>query len=149
MKLARNVVAIMAAAALVSLYGCGTSSNVTGLAPTTLDTTPPSVPEDLDLTTYSEVNILTWAPSTDADVAGYRVYQYLPDPGRDNAYVYLGQTSQPSMPVVSSSTDVVCSFRVKSIDATGNESAFSTEFTVTVPGIASSGGQGRGKFSEN
>ncbi len=136
MKLARIMLATLAAVALVSMYGCGKSASPTGVSQT-LDSTPPSAPETVALMTAPEGNDLTWAPSTASDLAGYQVYQYQPDPSRDNAYVMIGQSTTNSFRLTMTGSEV---FRVRAVDTSGNLSAYSSEFSTMVPVIATGGG---------
>lgn len=136
MKLARTMFATLAAVALMSAYGCGKSASPTS-ATGSLDTTPPGAPEGLAMMSVPEFNELTWTPSTASDLATYQVYQYQPDPSRDNAYVLLGETTSPSFRLTMTGDGA---FRVKAVDTSGNRSAFSSELTTTVPAIMTGGG---------
>ena len=62
MKFTPSTIAILAAMACIGLSGCGKSTSPTGLSPA-LDSTPPSAPENVGLTTSVTENNLTWAAS--------------------------------------------------------------------------------------
>ena len=84
----RVLTAVLFGAALVVLSGCGTTNPVasTGSA---LDSTPPAAPQNLKASLDAGALVLTWDASADADVQGYDVYRYAPDPSRENAYVKM------------------------------------------------------------
>jgi hypothetical protein len=131
--------ALAALALAATLVGCGSTSNPT--APSqSLDTTPPPVPTSLAMGYDGPAGAyeLTWAASSAADLAGYEVYLYSPDPSRDNAYVRIGSPAEPRLhiPVPLSDTDAV--LRVRARDESGNLSAYSApyvgEMTTLGPG---------------
>ena len=139
MKVATSTLAALALLACVGLYGCGNSSDVTNAAGS-LDSTPPPAPEGVSLNTVPEFNELTWAPSAAADVASYQVYQYQPDPSRDNAYVMVGQTTTPSLNLGRTSEATDTYYRVRAVDVAGNRSAFSDEANIHLPALGTGGG---------
>ena len=91
-----------------------------------------------------EFNELTWAPSAAADVAKYQVYQYQPDPSRDNAYVMIGETTTSSLNLGRTAVETDTYFRVRAVDQSGNRSAFSVETSVHLPALGSGGSGGGG-----
>lgn len=92
--------------------------------PPTDDTTPPSVPDGLATTTFSDTEInLIWNPSTDdVGVQGYRV-------SRDG--VVVGTVSLPAFSDTGLSASTAYSYTVSSFDAKGNESAQSAAVSAT------------------
>ncbi len=118
----------------VVLGGCGTGSDP--VAPSSvIDNAPPQAPSGLATAlNASNVRVLEWAPNPEADLAGYQVYQYSPDPGRDNAYVLVATvsagTTEWALPVTESMQ--VTWVRLRALDASGNRSAESAAAQVTL-----------------
>ena len=138
MKFTRSILATLAAVAALGLFGCGSSSSPTSVSPS-LDSTPPSAPEGLALSPTVEYNTLSWTASSDAGVVKYEVYQYQPDPSRDNAYVMIGESTTASFQLIPVNTDSDTYFRVCAVDQAGNRSALSSELDAHVPAISSPG----------
>ena len=133
MKLTHTTVATIAAVACIALYGCGNSTDSTNVSPT-LDSTPPPAPESIVLITGPTENRLTWAASPAADVVKYEVYQYMPDPTRDNAYVMIGESATSSFKLLSQD-EMNTYFRVRTVDQSGNRSGLSVEYRAHVPPV--------------
>jgi hypothetical protein len=135
---------VVTAALAVVLAGCGSSSDVNGVTPPD-DTAPPDAPVAVQLGADANGRAaLVWTASTSASVSGYEVYEYSPDPSRDNAYV-LCSDSDPgdtsfSLPSMGEDTSAI--FRVRAVTAGGTRSAFSP--TVTVQSHQVSGDLGGG-----
>jgi hypothetical protein len=133
-KSLRHVVPLLVLLTLaVMLVGCGKSAAPTAVTP--LDETPPAAPthilSSVDLTNAS-TNLL-WTASTSANVAGYEVYLYSPDPTRENSYVLLAQTGAgvTTYPIsVSEPTTLTC--RLRAVTGTGTKSAWSEIATIQV-----------------
>ena len=132
MKL-RSLVLALAAAALVS--GCGSSTDSVNVEPE-LDTTPPGAPGTV-ATAYDETvkrTRLVWNGATAADIAGYQIYRYDPDPFRDAAYSEFGEvdaaTTEFEMPYVTEDTTFYV--RVRAVDRSGNAGPFTAVLTVEV-----------------
>ena len=113
------------AALAVVLGGCGTGSDPVAPAPV-LDSAPPQAPTGLaqDLN-VSNVRVLEWSANSEPDLAGYQIYQYSPDPSRDNAFVLVATvaagTNEWPLPVVD---DVQITWiRMRALDQSGNRSA--------------------------
>ncbi len=106
---------------VLALTGCSSDSN--NPSPTAVDTAPPAVPADVNGQPYDGAVALSWAANTvDADLAGYNVY-------RVNGDRVAALTAAPQ--VQTSYTDVnpvpgTNTYRVTSVDMTGNESAYQT-----------------------
>lgn len=146
MKSLRSILvplAVVAAATL--LAGCGSKSTPTGVEPA-LDTAPPPAPVTLVVQRDDQTgrDFLTWTPSSAPDLAGYQIFQYLPDPSRDNSYAMVAETgvNQPMylLPVVGSDTKMF--FRLRSVDTSGNHSGFTPVFAAHLtPFEAGPGGE--------
>jgi len=127
---------ILSLAVIALLGGCGSSNEPTGVRAPTLDTAPPPAPEGLSATIDPAVPsaVLKWAPSTDPEVVGYEVYEYAPDPTRENAFVLAdaleGGTTSWNLPGVTKVT--VKYFRVSAVSKNGEHSALSTPCKVTL-----------------
>jgi hypothetical protein len=127
-------------AMMAMLSGCGDTATPTGID-TGLDTTPPPAPTNLVQSYDGGRATLAWDASAAADVVGYAVYVYSPDPSRDNAYV-LADDPNPTdnrfeLPLVSENCTVI--YRVKAIDGAGNRSAYSASAEIPL-GAQSDGG---------
>jgi penicillin-binding protein 1B len=117
--------------ALVALSGCAADSTVSGMN-STIDTAPPSAPTNIREELNGAISVLAWDASTDADVVGYDVYQYSPDPARESAYIRLNASPIQSVEYsVTENADVNAWYRVKAVDLSGNRSASSGAAWVT------------------
>ena len=125
-----------------ALWGCGSGQHITAATPTE-DTAPPPAPEDLDIVSQPENHRLTWTASSAPDVAFYEVYQYLPNPTRDNSYVRIGESAGNYFNLEPNQQEVESFFRVRAVDTIGNRSALSTAYGATLAPI-SLGGTGKG-----
>lgn len=117
------IIVAMAAAALV---GCSSNSSTT--APPTVDTAPPAVPTNVDGQSYASDVMITWAANTtDADLAGYKVYRV-----NDERVAELTASPQTSTEYVDTAPAMGSNtYRVTSVDVSGNESAYQS-VSVTV-----------------
>jgi hypothetical protein len=139
-KFSRTVLLLAAATACVAmLSACGNSSKPTNVTPA-LDTTPPPAPENLAVATTSGTNRLSWTASTDPDVVAYQVYQYMPDPTRDNSYVMIGESVDNEYMLDRNPEPVDTFFKVRCVDRVGNLSSFSPAFAAHLPAIFIGGG---------
>jgi hypothetical protein len=150
-KLFHPSIAALAAVVLIGAYGCGNSAQSTNAGPN-LDSSAPAAPAGLSLVSIPEYNEITWTASASADVANYQVYEYLPDPSRDNSYVMIGESASPSFRLEWSDEASERFYRVRAVDQAGNRSGFSNEFNAHVPALTSGGGgatdDGLGKRTE-
>lgn len=110
---------------LVALTGCGTDNTLSGLDDST-DAAPPSAPSNVREVNRGSESLLAWDASPDADVVGYDVYVYMPDPAREAAYVKLNSSTitDEEFSVTNSGT-LESWYRVKAVDQTGNRSSSS------------------------
>jgi len=126
MKLRHALSAAVCGVVLVALAGCGTDNPLTG-GSSALDSTPPSSPTNVLAEQRSSDLVLTWDASSDADVQGYDVYRYSPDPTRENAYVKVNVSlvTDTEFPVADA-TAALAWYRVKAVDTSANVSAASS-----------------------
>ncbi len=86
---------------------------------------------------------LVWQASASANVTGYEIYMYSPDPTRDNSYVLIGETrgatTQYLLPFADAGT--VQYFRVKAVTSTGARSAASSTVNASRTAFGTGGGQ--------
>jgi hypothetical protein len=84
------------------------------------------------MTDANGMSKLTWNASTAADVAKYQIFQYSPDPTRDNSYVLVWENSSSSTAYTLDPTASVTTafFKVLSVDGAGNKSSFSSALSV-------------------
>ena len=136
----RAVTTAVLALAVTALAGCATDNP---LAPGGIDASAPSAPTNLIAEDRSGSLVLSWDASSDADVVGYDVYRYAPDPARENAYVKIntGLVVDTEF-VVADAASPVSWYRVKAVDASANASAASGALAAAKPsyGSADDGG---------
>lgn len=136
---------VVAAGVATFLMGCG-SSSVTGV-PTPNDSAPPDAPTAVQLGADDNGRAaLVWAASTSPSVSGYEVYEYSPDPSRDNAYV-LRSDANPSdqhftLTTMAPSSSAI--FRVRAVSASGVHSAFTPTISVSSSQVSGDVGGGGG-----
>ena len=104
----KSLVSMAAVVLAMALMGCGN-----GTAPleplAVLDSAPPQAPLGLrqSLDSVSDP-VLQWDANAEADLGGYQIYMYSPDPSRDNAYVLAAtvnaSTTSWKFPVVDESS---------------------------------------------
>lgn len=128
MKSSRMLFPTLVALSLaVLLSGCGQNSTPTGVM--ALDETAPAAPSQLmkESDPANPNGWLAWEPSTSANVAGYEVYQYSPDPAREDAYLLVGQTdattTEYALPFSYQSQTVY--YRLKAVSTAGIKSSWS------------------------
>ena len=130
----KSLVSMAAALLAMALMGCGN-----GTAPleplAVLDSAPPQAPLGLrqSLDSVSDP-VLQWDANAEADLGGYQIYMYSPDPSRDNAYVLAAtvdaSTTSWKLPVVDQSVETWV--RMRALDGTGNRSAESASIHVVL-----------------
>jgi len=120
----RRSAAIVATLAAVALTGCAADET---LAPINqLDAAPPSAPTNVRAQTLGSNVILEWDASSDADVVGYDVYRYDPDPARESAYVKVNSSPISSVEyVIAERAEQSTWYRVKAVDTSANRSSVS------------------------
>lgn len=119
---------ILTLVALLAIAGCGSDDSGTPLNPTPPDQAPPAPPAGLRIDWQMHGKFaLAWNANGEADLTGYRVYLYSPDPSRGNAYTCI----TGARPLWKNSLTVTgiegneYIFRVTAVDAGGNESPMS------------------------
>jgi hypothetical protein len=133
-KSLRHFVPLLVMLSLAALLsGCGQNSTVTG--PNVLDEAPPAPPTQIGtaLNESGSALNLVWTASTSANVATYEVYQYAPDPSRENAYVLIGATDAATTQIRLAVTESErVTYRLRSVSALGTRSEWSTAATLDV-----------------
>ncbi|HEY7640190.1 MAG TPA: FG-GAP-like repeat-containing protein, partial [Steroidobacteraceae bacterium] len=104
------------------------SASATTQATPPQDTTPPSVPTNLQATAVGPTRIdLTWTASTDtggSGLAGYRIF-------RDGGTTPIATVSSPSYSNTNLTANTSYTYQVRSFDNAGNESGLSTSAGAT------------------
>jgi hypothetical protein len=121
---------VMAAAVLaLTSYGCGAGNNPAAPS-TTLDSAPPQAPVGLVQTNST----IQWTANSESDLDGYQIYQYSPDPDRDNAYVLEATlpASQTTWALPNADSPTTSWIKLRALDRTGNRSAESTALQVSL-----------------
>lgn len=127
----RTVSFVVLALAVAAFAGCATDNPLTASG---IDSTAPGAPTNLTASASGGNLLLTWDPSSDADVAGYDVYRYSPDPARENAYVKInGALVTGDEYVVTDASTTSSWYRVKAVDASSNSSASSGALAAAAP----------------
>ena len=94
-----------------------------------VDTTPPAIPGRISVTMKDRTVEVSWERSSDADLAGYRVYR------SDSALTGFQMIATPEMPLHRDGFDHLVFYRVTAVDRAGNESPPSP--SVALPVLAS------------
>ena len=138
MQSRRVLTAVLFGAALVVASGCGSTNPVSST--NALDSTPPAAPQNLLAKTEADGSLLlSWDASPDADVQGYDVYRYAPDPSRESAYVKINSALvTDTQYVVADASAAGDYYRIKAVDQSANLSASSS--AVEGAGSAVAGG---------
>ena len=107
----------------------GVSSAYVASSPTAAtDTTAPSVPTSVSATGQFEAVSVNWTNPTQSDFSHVDVYQSTSSGG---TYTLIGKSSGTSFLSVGLSTTTTYYFKVKAVDFTGNQSAFSSVASAT------------------
>lgn len=132
----RTLSAAVFAVCALTIAGCSTNP-VSSLG--TTDATAPGTPSSFSAQARGSELVLTWDESADADVAGYDVYRYAPDPSRENAYVKINTALVTGTEyVVSDAVGDPSWYRVKAVDTSANASPASSAVQAAVPSPGSS-----------
>jgi predicted phage tail protein len=148
-KLNRIVFSALAMSALVlALAGCGSKSASLVGPGNVIDTTPPAAPTSVS-SSYDAAagrDYLNWTPSTSADVASYQVWKYEADPasGATGTMIMTAGAADASVALSPISSDGTFWFRVRAIDESGNQSAFSSSVAADLHAWDGSNTGGRG-----
>jgi len=134
----RTVSFAVLALAVAALAGCATDNPLTAAG---IDSTAPGAPTNLAASERSGSLLLTWDASSDADVVGYDVYRFAPDPARENAYVKInGAIVTDNEFTVADASTSSSWYRVKAVDASSNASTASGALAAAAPGQGSGDG---------
>ena len=137
-KFPRLLVGIALATALA---GCGAGLDP-GIPSATIDSAPPQAPVGLSSGLNASYQpVLRWSPNSESDLGSYQVYQYSPDPTRDNAYVLVGTVSANTTEWAFSvpAEPVTHWMKVRAVDQDGNRSAESAAHEIAL--MPRSGGE--------
>jgi hypothetical protein len=140
-KSSNHVVPMLVALTLAAmLSGCSKNTTPTGPSvpsgPAPLDQSRPATPSQIaaDTDASNSSASLEWTASSSANAASYEVYQYLPCPQSESAYVLVGQTDATttsySLPWTPRPTTLY--YRLRTVSATGVKSDWSTTVEATV-----------------
>lgn len=120
---ARKLLSVVALAAVLAT-GC-TSENPVSPTGSIEDTTPPAVPQNVSSDRGQGAWTMSWSANAEADLAGYNVYRYDPDPSRESSYVKVNSSTITStsfkLPVLTGELQ----YKVRAVDQTGNLSGLS------------------------
>ncbi len=132
MSLRRMLSVAVLAISAFAVAGCTTDNPVAALSG--LDATAPGAPTSLQAEARDGALVLSWDASADADVAGYNVYRYQPDPARENSYVKVNSAIITGTEYLVADAGAEASwYRVKAVDTSANSSAASGALQATAP----------------
>jgi hypothetical protein len=125
MVLRRSVAAVAVTLATFALTGCAAEDTLSSLNQN-VDTAPPAAPVNIRTEALGASILLDWDASTEADVVGYDVFRYDPDPARESAYIKVNAaTISASEFTVTEPTEQGTWYRVKAVDLSANRSSSS------------------------
>jgi fibronectin type 3 domain-containing protein len=115
------------------LAGCGSDKTTSPIIDTP-DTVPPAAPAFRGARSDYQVAELMWQKNTEADLAGYNVYLYNPNPDTEKSYLSLNSKliTSTAYRVDGLTPGMTYYFKITAVDRSGNESAYSGAFPVTV-----------------
>jgi len=124
------------ALAVTAFAGCATDNP---LSPAGIDASAPGAPTNLIAEDRAGSLVLSWDASSDADVVGYDVYRYAPDPARENSYVKVNSGLVVGTEfIIADAASSPSWYRVKAVDAGSNASTASGALAAAKPSIGSS-----------
>ena len=125
MVLRRSVAAVAVTLAAFALTGCAAEETLSSLNQN-VDSAPPSAPANVRTQVVGSSVVLEWDASTEADVVGYDVFRYDPDPARESAYVKVNATTIPTSEyAIVDRAEQGTWYRVKAVDQSANRSTAS------------------------
>ena len=134
----RLVCTVVLALAVTAFAGCATDNP---LSPDGIDASAPGAPTNLVAEDRSGNLVLAWDASSDADVVGYDVYRYAPDPARENSYLKVNSGLVVGTEyIVADAASAASWYRVKAVDTGANASAASGAIVAAKPSYGSSDG---------
>jgi predicted phage tail protein len=116
-----------------ALAGCG-SDKTTSPIINTPDTVPPAAPTFRGARSDYQIAELIWQNNTEADLAGYNIYEYNPNPDLEKSYQLLNSNliASTAYRVDGLTPGMTYYFKITAVDRSGNESAYSGALPVTV-----------------
>jgi len=123
----RSAIPTLLALLVLGVAGCDETST----APR--DVTPPAAPRGFYSVTGDGQVSLRWLANTEADVAGYRLYQAPCESGTGCPYDRIGATSATDFVASGLTNGVTRYYAVAAVDQAGNESALSYETVFDTP----------------
>jgi len=131
---ARKLLSVVALAAVLAT-GCTSENNPVSPNGSTEDTTPPAVPQNVGSVEARGLWIMSWAANAEADLAGYNVYRYDPDPSRENSYVKVNASTITNTTYTLPTHPGDLQYKVRAVDQTGNQSGLSQSAWSAIPEI--------------
>jgi fibronectin type 3 domain-containing protein len=122
------------------LTGCGNDKTTSPIIETP-DTVPPAAPATrVSRSDYGFATVM-WQRNTEADLAGYYVYQYNPTPDSEKSYQRLNTQTYTGTgyKVEGLTPGMTYYFKITAVDRSGNESAYSATLPLTVMSRAAGG----------
>ncbi|MBN1505132.1 MAG: fibronectin type III domain-containing protein [Candidatus Eisenbacteria bacterium] len=115
------------------MTGCS-SENSTSPVSTQEDSVPPMAPTAWQPKAIGNSALLRWAKNTEADLAGYNVYKYEPNPQNHNSYIVINSqpTTGNTYTINGLTSGMTYYFRTTAVDMSGNESGYSQVMAVSV-----------------
>lgn len=108
--------------AAFALTGCAAEDTLSSLNQN-VDAAAPSAPGNIRTVAMGGSVLLDWDASSEADVVGYDVYRYDPDPARESAYVKVNaSTITESQYMIVDALEQGTWYRVKAVDLSANRS---------------------------
>jgi hypothetical protein len=97
------------------------------------DVTPPASPRGVTNVTGDHEVFISWLENTEADVAGYNIYEGSCDRGPSCPYKLIGTTTHTTFTVTGLANGVTRFWGVTAFDESGNESELSNDVTFDTP----------------
>lgn len=117
----QSIATLAVALTTFALAGCSGDNPVSST--NNLDASPPSAPVNIHTETRGGSVLLSWDASSEADVVGYDVYRYDPDPARESAYIKVNSaTITDSEYLIADRSEQGTWYRVKAVDRSSNRS---------------------------
>lgn len=132
----RHLLSVSTLALSLALFsGCATDSPLSSLSGP--DATAPGAPTSVIAHSRGNDLVLSWDASVDADVAGYDVYLYAPDPARETSYIKVNSALITDTEYRMSDAPTTSSwYRVKAVDNSTNASAASSALSAALQAVS-------------
>ena len=131
---ARKLLSVVALAAVLAT-GCTSENNPVSPTGSIEDTTPPAVPQNVASVESRGLWIMSWDANAEADLAGYNVFRYDPDPSRESSYVKVNANVITSTSFTLPTNPGDLQYKVRAVDQTGNQSGLSASAWSAIPEI--------------